>query len=436
MVTLKSLSAALLLLLVTQSRPVLSKDFTDSDLEKALRQESRVLFYSFSASMPLSISGLTEIKNAATDLRAQVVFLLDPLTTSDELGSLSIAPEILSSIRLQKSERLRDLGAQLHYPSLVVSGDHRIVGAPIPGFKSRAGYVTLVTERLKLPWTETFRVSSSRELPRPISSVFFRPLYGTDFVILGYGIPASYLLNVKTHGMRDISDGGDAAATPDGEFITFISVVGLSWFSVRDIMAGKPQLVFHDEGLRTYQSMALLPGSSTYRVLGAESSSTAPTGLRFRDYEPKPREDGGKTVSPLNGWQSVCTEKRISIPMMSKTGQYLSGLEESTLKVFRIGLDGKQCEAVFDSKAVTGKADFSVDDRSLVYVSRTEDPASKVSVDAVFLADLTSHQVKPIYYALGGSQLFFPGFLNPDEIVVYDQTLRTMTLIERTRAVD
>jgi hypothetical protein len=122
--------------------------------------------------------------------------------------------------------------------------------------------------------------------------------------------------------------------------------------------------------------------------------------------------------------------------MMSKTGQYLSGLEESTLKVFRIGLDGKQCEAVFDSKAVTGKADFSVDDRSLVYVSRTEDPASKVSVDAVFLADLTSHQVKPIYYALGGSQLFFPGFLNPDEIVVYDQTLRTMTLIERTRAVD
>jgi len=40
------------------------------------------------------------------------------------------------------------------------------------------------------------------------------------------------------------------------------------------------------------------------------------------------------------------------------------------------------------------------------------------------------------YYAPEGSQLFFPGFLNPDEIVVYDRASKKMILLERTRVID
>src|SRR5262245_39254513 len=213
--------------LIAQTALARQPDFTDRDLERTLRQESRVLFYSFSSGMPLSLTGLNEIRHPATDLHAHVIFLLDPLTTEAELRSLSLPADILPLIKYQKSRRLRDLGIQLHYPSLIVSGDHRVVGPPIPGFKSRAGYVTLVSDLLKLSWQEIFRVSRTVELPRPTVSPFSKPLYGTDFVILGWAFP-SYLFNIKTAQLHDIgvNTGGDAGATPDGEFITFISGAG------------------------------------------------------------------------------------------------------------------------------------------------------------------------------------------------------------------
>jgi hypothetical protein len=125
----------------------------------------------------------------------------------------------------------------------------------------------------------------------------------------------------------------------------------------------------------------------------------------------------------VSTWQRVCDGKRIAIPMMSKTGLYVSGMHEETLRVFRIGRDGTQCEEGFNSKVVTGKADFSADDRLLVYVSRAENPQ-------------TIGTTKPIYYGSEGAAMIFPAFLNPDEIVVYERDSKKMILLERTRAID
>jgi len=156
--------------------------------------------------------------------------------------------------------------------------------------------------------------------------------------------------------------------------------------------------------------------------------------LFFRDYAKKVREDGGTTVHAITAWQRLCQDKQISIPMMSKTGLYLSGSHQGSTKVFRVAEDGKVCEEIFDSKMVTGKADFSEDDRSLVFVSRAEDAESHKTADAVFLADLPNNRIKTIYYGSAGGPLFFPGFLTENRIVIYERA--KIIVLERARAIN
>lgn len=428
-----------ILILFSLLMPALSfaqgiQDFTDDDYQSALNKESRVIFYTFSTAMTLSVDGLKEIRSAAADLRSQVILLADPTSPLEDLRAVTSA-----AIRYQKSAKLRDMGMQLHYPSILVANNHKIVGNRIEGFKSRDGYVTLISDLLKLPWKETFRVSASVALPRPMND-FFKPLYGTDFIVSGNSTP-SYLLNIRTQGNFDLpnDDWGDPGPTPDGQFVTLLGFDGLAWFSVSDILAGPPadlKQLLKDPGLVTYQSMGLVSTTSLYRALGAVSSSTNPTKLIFRDYEKLYKPDGNPTVAPVREWQPLCDGKKISIPMMSKTGLYLSGIHEGTLKVFRIGPDAKVCEQVFDSKAVTGKADFSADDRFVLYVSRAEDPATHKTVDAIFLTDMARNEKKAIYYATDGSQMAFPGFMSPDRIVAYNKTSRKLLILDKSRIIN
>jgi hypothetical protein len=420
----------LLLLLVPSLEFAQSvRSFTDQDFQKALRDESRVLFYSLSPGMPLSIEGLREVRLAAQDLRASVVVLADP--NAEESKILSLADP---QIRYQRSKRLRDLGIQLHYPSLLVSCDHKVVGAPIEGFKTRTGYVVIVSDLLKLHWKEEYQVSEPVTLPRPMHA-FFKPVYGSDFIVSGNAHP-NYLFDLKTKSLFDIlnEDWGDPGPSPDGDFVTLLGSRGLAWFSTGDILAGKSLQLLKDPGLRTYQSVGQV-SSSQYRVLGALSSSTNPAGLIVRDYESRKRDDGGKTVAPLTEWRKVCGNLQISIPMMSKTGQLLSGSYKGTLRVFRIGANATECEEFFDSKVVAGKADFTRDDNFLVYVSRSENPDTRANVDTIFLADLRRRTAKPIFYAPAEAQLAFPGFMSPDRIVVYDLASRTLNTLEKVRRI-
>jgi hypothetical protein len=265
---------------------------------------------------------------------------------------------------------------------------------------------------------------------------FFKPVYGTDFIVSGNASP-SYLLNLRKRGLFDFPNGdtGDPGPTPDGEFITLLSFRGLRWYSTADILRGQKLLLLDDPGLRTYQSVGQLTPSQ-YRVLGALSSSFRPAGLIFRDYQSRPRNDGGKTVAPLTEWRSLCDGLRIAIPMLSKSGHLLSGSYQGTLRVFRIGTNAVECEEVFDTRVVTGKADFSRNDDLLVYVSRSENPATGKTVDTVFLADLRRKSTRAIYYGSPEAQLAFPGFMNPDRIVVYDQTSRTLKTLDKTRKIE
>src|SRR5688500_7788324 len=77
-------------------------DFTDDDYHVALKKESRVIFYSFSTALPLSVVGLKEIRSAAADLRSEVILLADPSATEQDIRAVTGAP-----IRYQMSGKLQ-----------------------------------------------------------------------------------------------------------------------------------------------------------------------------------------------------------------------------------------------------------------------------------------------------------------------------------------
>jgi hypothetical protein len=104
----------------------------------------------------------------------------------------------------------------LHYPSLLVSSDHKLVTPLIQGYKSRAAYVALVSDLLHLPWKESFVFSGAIDLPRPMSH-FFKPVYGTDFIVSASAYPNHYLFNLKTRDTYEIPKSnflGDPGASP------------------------------------------------------------------------------------------------------------------------------------------------------------------------------------------------------------------------------
>jgi hypothetical protein len=90
---------------------------------------------------------------------------------------------------------------------------------------------------------------------------------------------------------------------------------------------------------------------------------------------------------------------------------------------------------VFDTKVVSGKADFSRDDGTLAYVARAVNPRTSEDVDAVFLANLRGKSATPIYYAESQMQLAFPGFMSPDRIAVYDQNSWSLFTLDRVRTI-
>jgi hypothetical protein len=284
--------------------------FTDDDYRNIVREHSRVLFYSVSPDMPLSVEGLKEIRSAAELLHAKLVLVADPASSVSEILSLGD-----QSIRYQRSAHLRDQGIQLHYPSVIVSDNHSALGTPIAGFKSRTAYIETISDLLKSRGGEEFRAADRLTVPRRMSP-FFKPVYGTDFIASGNSSP-HYLFNLRTKGVFDISDRdwGDPGPTPDGKFLTLLGFTGLRWFSIEDILTGQSRVLSKDDGLKTYQSVGQL-SAWRYRVLGALSSSTNPTGLIVRDYEIGNGGGDGKIVTAITDWRPVCVDRRFSFPML------------------------------------------------------------------------------------------------------------------------
>jgi hypothetical protein len=405
-------------------------NFNDTKLASLLSTGSEGLIYTLSTKMPLSIEGVGEALKVSANLKLPITFLVDKNDKeADVLAALS-SKSFSISVEYLDSSVLVASGMNLHFPSLAIYQGKKLVGAPIAGFKSANGYAVLISGSLGLKLQSTFLMTKQTPVPRSMS-YFYKPLYGTDYFMSGDSSP-NYLFNIRTDKIFDIpnDDWGDPSGTPDGEFVTLLGFDGVAWFLVSDILAGKTTKLLKDPGLTKYQSLGMYKnstGETVYRMVGAVTSSTSPTGLIFRDFKKTVDAAGKPSVSPIMSWAAICASKNISIPMISKTGYLLSGRESGVMKVFRIGSDGKDCTEVANTGQITGKADFSMDDDELLYVA-----PSASGNQGVYLFSLSKNTATLIYEAAASVSLSFPGFYSTDLVSVLDDTNDKIVFLERT----
>lgn len=118
-----------------QVRPL----FTDNTLRELLsdssdRQTSGAIF-TWSTRMNLSLVGVAEIQTICNELNLDLTILLDPAISDQEADQVRkpFYEATIPSYRLA-SEYLLKMGLRIHYPSLVIYKNGKIIGSFRPGY--------------------------------------------------------------------------------------------------------------------------------------------------------------------------------------------------------------------------------------------------------------------------------------------------------------
>lgn len=368
----------------------------------------RGVIYVRSPLMPLSDLGIEEVARAAEDLGVAVDVVdaeelyawIDETSTGNagDAGDASIARE--ASV----ASELIAAGATLHFPTLVVHREGRLLDPAITGYKTSDAYRTILARRLETPGGEDSKgldgpgvgdperamsdVSHVSDIEVPgAPGAYFRWVPGTDRVAYGIGQEVS-LLELSTG--RSMAGPGfiDFVPSPDGRFFVSPSASGggLDFFDAAEV-AGDAETgsgagtepVFTDPRMRDqYPSVGILrsgrsdagepadsrtsPGSRVYRVLTSWYE-----GVVFRDYRVTYEAAGSGPVveiRPLGGPVATCAnlDVAISLPIMSKDGRELGARDEETgtTKLYGVDDDGR-CTERLDLGLPTGKIAFDHD---------------------------------------------------------------------------
>lgn len=126
-------------------------DFTDRTLENLLNTSVAGVIYAWSPEMPYSIEGLLDVKKAAESVGAVFIPVLDPSSDVD------MAMESLKQYGLQdqfrilqmRSEQLLVAGMTVHFPSLIVFKEKKLISPIYPGLQTVARYRSFILEKLK-----------------------------------------------------------------------------------------------------------------------------------------------------------------------------------------------------------------------------------------------------------------------------------------------
>lgn len=387
--------------------------------------------YIFAPEMPLSLAGKDRARSAATGLG--VAFMA---VEADSLYRHTSSDEEKTDLT-QLFDRVVAAGAGIHYPSLVLVEDGRVVGPAITGFKSEDAYREAITASFdgtmsgslsELPWSmRTPAATAVRQLPLPDGTGFYMRV-----------VPGRRMVSLAANGrnlLLDLNSGDwgwapgelDLIPSPDGKLMVTPDrkIGGLRFFDARRAtLSGASEVsglseIHVDWSIRDqYPSIGVLHGDQ--RITLEETAYRVLTGWgqqgRFRDYGITWRADL-VSVRPLRKLTVLCEDVRLSLPMISPDGQRVVGRDESsgTTKIFDIDSAGR-CVEAWDTGLSSGKGAWSLDgDRVVFDVPRQQSSRAKIEGLVVFSAldgvmSLLLPEGQP-------PDLRFPDFVGGDSIV-------------------
>jgi hypothetical protein len=418
---------------VTRSFVSTEHSFTDETLRALVRDHAAGAIYVWSPGMPLSIRGLDEARAAAESLGIAFTAVV-----------ADAAPDQRSQDPTLASLELVYRNANIHYPSITFYRRGKVLGAAIPGFKSRETYATLAREAfaeartpaaVRQPASMWLDRNARVNTVRTVQTVrhvgfFFKPIATTD-VVSYTSENASYLFDLGTRREQRIPGTVDPVPTPDGKLLTR---PGLLLYPMLPLIAGDTTPRFSDRELPDeYQTAAILKKSkdaTRYRIVTGWRM-----GARLRDYDVSFDRDGITLhVQPLGPPSVPCPERMFSLPISAKGDSREMGAYDTRAKtniVFQVTDDGK-CIDVLDLGFASGKLSFSYDNSAVAFSTsrvNTDAEGSLLKVEEMFykdafvlyrktgrLVNLSSN--RPL------SAMTFPEFLPDGRVMILDQASR------------
>ncbi len=201
---------------------------------------------------------------------------------------------------------------------------------------------------------------------------------------------------------------------------------GMSFYSVQEIMNGnsKPNLLLRSKALLgVYQSVgtiARLKNYDLFAVIVAGGKGINYQKIRVT-YEPELRvEEEGEVLL-------MCEEVDIKLPMLSKNGREVSGLDATTgtTKIWKFDFKTRKCPQVDDLGIHAAKADFSYDNESLVFHFRGdgakdteffEKADTKMNM-SVYSYNRRDKQIYKISHARPGDNSYYPVYREDGSLV-------------------
>ena len=420
--------------------------------------ECLVLVYVWSSVMPLSTEGILEVRAAADSTGARLI-LLPAAALQDFVNGRSLLSRIRHSVAGKDlTRRVQDMiaaGATVHYPALLVFVGGQLHGSGILGYKTRAAYPPLIRQRV----AQAVEFSSTRHMHQSESSPTLSST-GRYSDIPVSGNPGGYFKVIPTWGTLSFSDASgvhlvdlksrttvrgpgyiDLIPDPNGEL--FVTPQrehgGLEFYNVADVMRARAEgtsarvlPLFVDHEMRDYYpSIGIIHARyqqgqrvGVYRVMLSWY-----TGAIFRDYKVTHRGHQPHRVEPAGKPTQVCPGRRVSLPIISPTGQHVAVRDEetATTRIYYL-LPNGECRLSIDTKLSTGKVAWHSTGTTIAFAIPRgvvkdgtsilwEDKRSSSELAGVFVYDLRNKDIIRVSGSETVNRLTFPDFVNDSSII-------------------
>lgn len=199
---------------------------------------------------------------------------------------------------------------------------------------------------------------------------------------------------------------------------------GLFHYSVKEIMSGvsDPRPLHISSQLKgVYQSIGLVQKNKDHEIYAAIVAGDS--GTLYQKFRVK-----GLEISDEGPAQVLCPKIDIKLPMLSKNGQEVSGVDgDSGLsKIWKIDLDTNDCIEVENLGTSAGKADFSYDGRELIFHMRGDGLSTSSYFSVVhenmnmnvYAYNRDTKSIYPVTQSRPGDNSYFPVY-REDGSVVY-----------------